>query len=1265
MTLLALLALLAGALVWAAPGSEAQANQAPVVDATVTATDGSVVVAHLDGFLASGYGPIGIASSPPDDPTTITLDGSGTVDTDDGVGDSLCGGCVYRWRIVAGPYDWITPAPVDGTPSNATFKMPSQAFVENLADSDPQKYEITAELTVTDNRGAMASGTVTIYVNQRPTAVIGLYAGLRDPGIVADGDTTTKDLYSVPGVIDGPGEGGNNDNEWDVLGGAYVELDGYASSDPDNVANTAVSYRWDLLTPSTAPRGVNGTAAGGPVFRVGSNTVNGFGDMLRPGSEAVPIITPPGPGRTHTLYYRLTVCDNGNDATPAVCNTANPTLAGRSVVKIVVHDTSAAPDLDITASLTDTSRDRGDASPQATLAELTGVENQFIVSPGSFVVLRARVDNPRRSTGDHTFRWSGASQQSRTPGASNTAKVRIPAGAEHGDTIDVSVTAINNGSRLSTTDAIELVVDANIRPVATGVPANKGIIAPPSALQQRGVPPLSVHSITDGFQNDDDGSTVTLRGVATDADGPPRIVSWVLREAETGATFNETAFPMSEDTRDLNGDGDATDTRVDQDTALQTLIEDWLSPKGDSDDARAMAKAATEALISTALSLMLADAQEPADPLFELENAFTDTVSFEVPNLRNSTPWGPDDAGDRPANDDGIRINRNRGTLLLFSVVDAKSVPSAQFVYVLVNADDDAPEADAGADSQVEAGGFARLNGSASSDPDVLDRVSYRWDYVGATMDPPPGQRSPLTDDEIDGLTGWVLRPATAAEANEAGLVRDSSGKLYKYIVTSDGDIADDAEVDSGIAGLTEGFDPRTAGGKLFGDRTAYPWFDAPEFTGFSNIKLRFRLHVADAAGTDLNGDGDTADTLESLDEADFNVDLSIPKNGSTNQTVTTVNEADLGLDLNKDDGKDDGDADDEGIDLAVNVNSPDKATVGVVESLVRAVDSDEVVVTVSRRYFSGNIPSPDYCLNLSLGGPQTYPFDSPPGDGVADTCALNTTRRAAVARQNALENLAGVFPANFRTAVLRVCEDPEFSQTDWASLGDDPGDLDGDVCETERVSPPPAPADPALAETFFSGVITGQDFCTNFSLGGARAYANDIDGDGVADQCSLATTRREAVARQRALGGFNVSLTPAERTEHAELRLLLALEAKIATGDSDAEQADFPGAGDAGASTRLTDAEQADYARLAVKHVDKLASVVRFSTRLTAAQREPLQFRFDALQAKSVLAARYANALLTECRALGTQDFGDAPSALARDECNPPPATEVQLPSS
>ena len=57
------------------------------------------------------------------------------------------------------------------------------------------------------------------------------------------------------------------------------------------------------------------------------------------------------------------------------------------------------------------------------------------------------------------------------------------------------------------------------------------------------------------------------------------------------------------------------------------------------------------------------------------------------------------------------------------------------------------------------------------------------------------------------------------------------------------------------------------------------------------------------------------------------------------------------------------------------------------------------------------------------------------------------------------------------------------------------------------------------VAGDFFSGYITGPDWCTNHSLGGPRTYAHDSQPkDGVADVCSLPYTRREAIARQSAL---------------------------------------------------------------------------------------------------------------------------------------------------
>ena len=196
--------------------------------------------------------------------------------------------------------------------------------------------------------------------------------------------------------------------------------------------------------------------------------------------------------------------------------------------------------------------------------------------------------------------------------------------------------------------------------------------------------------------------------------------------------------------------------------------------------------------------------------------------------------------------------------------------------------------------------------------------------------------------------------------------------------------------------------------------------------------------------------------------------------------------------------------------------------------------DSDIVAVTVVGPFFSGVVDGPDFCANLSLGGPTTYPFDSD-FDGVADLCSLKGTRRAAVARQNALETLAVINPDAFATALHGTPNDPDTpddESTDGTcasapdDLGDSPDDLADDVCgRTERAEGPeretsslPSPIDPSLAEVFFSGVITGPSFCANMSLGGPSTYPHDRDGDGVADVCSLPYTRREAIARQGAL---------------------------------------------------------------------------------------------------------------------------------------------------
>ena len=150
-----------------------------------------------------------------------------------------------------------------------------------------------------------------------------------------------------------------------------------------------------------------------------------------------------------------------------------------------------------------------------------------------------------------------------------------------------------------------------------------------------------------------------------------------------------------------------------------------------------------------------------------------------------------------------------------------------------------------------------------------------------------------------------------------------------------------------------------------------------------------------------------------------------------------------------------------------------------------------------------------NFCTNLSLGGPRTYPYDSN-GDGTADVCSLPSTRREAIARQNALEQLAQQEPTTYLIFVIHECR-----LLHSEDFGDDPLDLAKDVCATNILTPlPGAATQPAL---FHSGVINSPSFCANLSLGGPRTYPYDSNGDGVADICSLPYTRREAIARQNA----------------------------------------------------------------------------------------------------------------------------------------------------
>ena len=1045
----ALLALVGSVLFWA-PESRAQNESPPVAIATVSVTTQANPTAD------------------PPTPAQATLVGSLSFDGDDTTG----GISAYSWEVVTETYSWLQ---LDTrSAATTTFTVPSASLAARYGQS------IEFRLTVTDNDtpAATDSTTVTFNINQGPTADIAVSAMLADPANpdVANHDDNgngqrdeNAERFPLDGVIDGPGENGNADNEWDIAEGALITLDGSGSSDPNGPIG-ATSHVWArvFVTPDTSYEGTPSTSLPNDGGEGSSQTGAANGKVMISTDEA-PGRVPRSDGLAETMdmlravnssdeltgqpaapfyvYYRLTVSDGAGGS-------------GSAVVKLVIHDRPADPTVDsLVASVPATGAAPGSAVTPAG-------KGRYVVAPGSSVLLTATASDADQDDEDPpAVSWEGAQA---TGAGALTANFQAPAGAEDGEEFTVTATATDHTGRTGSSSVV-LVVAANTGPEAVA----------PGTVDATGL--YSVITVADGSNGGDvvngrGTGRVSLRGIGFDADGD-------------GVSYAWTEFRMVQD-------ADSSPTA--QLPAFSTDADDC--PDGFTDDAD---DDGTDDRCPVNLPVPI---KPPAEARISIDMATTANASFAVPEVTED-----DTANIRPIDHDGDAATATVPALhvpISFTVTDSRGVSDTQYVIVRIIDTDDAPVAAAGPDQQVKSGAFVRLNGAASSDADPGDRVSYQWSYVGIETDPATDRRAPVTAAEqgygytegqwfpydgkdglqdssgnacvgADGEAGTSDDIANCVDVVEADALPDDT---YEHYQDSDTDAAtpanDDAvgactptggEAVTQVAGDgvldvcdTNGDEPRfdaddtagdaddarsgeyhpTAGGKLRGPTSAFPYFDAPSLGGFNSIKLTFRLVVADTSGDDS--------------EASF------------------------------------------------------------------------VTVTIADDYYSGVITGPDFCTNDSLGGPRTYPLDRD-RDGVADLCSLNDTRRGTVARQNALETLAALNQDAFKDALYGKADGSTRGTCDSAptNLGDDTADkLAADSCgpiakASRTVSSPPAPVDPAEAAEFFSGIITGPSFCANFSLGGARTYPRDLDKDGVADICSLAFTRREAVARQNALETF------------------------------------------------------------------------------------------------------------------------------------------------
>ena len=918
--------------------------------------------------------------------------------------------------MVTEAYSWIALSTTTASP--ATFNVPSPALAARYGQS------IEFRLTVTDNDtpAATDSTTVTFNINQGPTADIAVTAMLADaanPDVVGydDNGNGTKDenaeKYPLDGVIDGPGENGNADNEWDIAEGALLILDGSGSSDP-NGPIPAANHDWTQVYISADDPYVGTPGTSLPGTTADNKRISTDEDLQADATDRstevmTSLVAESGgsatgrPAAPFFVYYRLTVTDS---------NTSNP-ATNSAVVKIVVHDQPKDPVIDSIVPTANTT-----AVPGSAISGETGSpgSNRYIVAPRSAITLTPTVGAARAAGGataavwdadgdTPSVTWEGANDSN--PASSDApAAFTAPATAEEGDEFTITATATDVTGRM-TTSTVTLVVATNTAPEAVA----PGTLAPTQLFSS-----IVVNDGPDGGDIDPltgrGTGTVNLRGISHDADGDALIHVWSeLDMAQAGDPAVDT-LPAFTNNNPADGVNRAT------------------FPRG---------------------------IKPPAKALVSIDGAFSQDASFSVPEVNaqhskmniQEAQIGVDLNGDGDTTDtDDVSVV---AVPIAFTVLDQWQVKTTKFVIVFIRDNDDIPRANAGPSQQVTPGSFVRLNGAGSSDSDPGDRLSYAWTYIGIETDPLTQNRPAITAREIGlGYVECKWFPYDAVDQD-----RDNNG--------TDNDDCDNDSTDQSL--LPVGTYSADAGGALKNANTAFPYFDAPRLGGFSSIKLKFSLVVTDGQAT-------TTDTTDD--------------NPSVNRAVVTI--------------------------------------------------------TITDGFYSGNVTGPDFCLARSLGGPTTHPFDSD-FDGVADTCSLNTTRRATVARQNALETLAALNPDTFKdhlhgkAAVIDDNDTPNDLTDDTVTspaiasqcaqaprnLGDDAGDLANDSCGrigsfNRVVSSPPRPVDPNKADEFFSGVITGPNFCANNSLGGATTYAFDSDGDGVADICSLPFTRREAVARQNAL---------------------------------------------------------------------------------------------------------------------------------------------------